>query len=288
MPEAYLRGFTETDTGFLNIHSKRSNMWRRQKPKQVMVRNKYYHQDWVPEGIDKNILEKTIGNGLEPEGLKALAKLIKIPNKMSDDDIAKVLTYVQFQRLRVPRQADIAMSLARSVLTHEMSKSDTGRYALKNFKVSINDSFRFNFLEMVHSSLSPYFSRMVWEVIKAEEGLSFVTSDSPVSFWNEDFIPPMEPGPGLYGTNVFFPINKYYLLHMYYLEYETGEKESSDPLPKNIEVEDGVIEIRSGGVFNKGQIESHNRIMYQLSQDLIAGESKNILEAAVSSRLEDG
>lgn len=43
-------------------------MWRRQKPKQVMVRNKYYHQDWVPEGIDKNILEKTIGGGLEPKG----------------------------------------------------------------------------------------------------------------------------------------------------------------------------------------------------------------------------
>jgi hypothetical protein len=38
-------------------------MWRRQKPKTVMVRNKYYHQDWAPDGVDKNILEKRLVQG---------------------------------------------------------------------------------------------------------------------------------------------------------------------------------------------------------------------------------
>jgi hypothetical protein len=221
-------------------------MWRRQKPKTVMVRNKYYHQDWAPDGVDKNILEKTIGAGLEPEGITALNKLIEAPNEMSDEDISKVIAYVQFQRFCVPRQADMAKLLADTALKHEMSKFEVGRYALKHLKVSIKDSFRFNFLEAVHSSLSPYFSRMIWELIKADDETSFITSDSPVSFYNKDFIPPMEPGPGLYGTTVLFPINENFLLSMHHAEYETGEKKSSDALPKDTEVEDGVLEIRSG------------------------------------------
>jgi hypothetical protein len=72
VPESYLNGFTEEKTGFLHIYSKRSGLWRRQKPKQVMVRNKYYRQEWAPDGVDKNILEKTIGFTTEPKGLSSL------------------------------------------------------------------------------------------------------------------------------------------------------------------------------------------------------------------------
>jgi hypothetical protein len=75
VPESYLNGFTEEKTGFLHIYSKRSGLWRRQKPKQVMVRNKYYRQEWAPDGVDKNILEKTIGFTTEPKGLSSLRKL---------------------------------------------------------------------------------------------------------------------------------------------------------------------------------------------------------------------
>ena len=42
--------------------------------------------------------------------------------------------------------------------------------------------------------LGPYFARMKWDIVKAGEGYSFVTSDSPVTFFNGDFLPPYEPG----------------------------------------------------------------------------------------------
>jgi len=41
VPESYLNGFVDDESGFLNVYSKRSDLWRRQKPKQVMVKNKY-------------------------------------------------------------------------------------------------------------------------------------------------------------------------------------------------------------------------------------------------------
>ncbi len=285
VPKAYLEGFTEPDTGFLNIYSKRGNMWRRQKPKQVMVRNKYYHQDGVPDGVDNNILEKVIGEGLEPDGLAALSKLIEKPDDMSGEDISKVIDYVVFQRVRVPRQIEMAGSLTHTRLKNAMSKSDIGRCALGCVELSINDSFKFHLFEAAHGPLARYFSRMVWEVIKADDEASFITSDSPVAFYNEDFAPPKEPGPAFYGTTVLFPINKRYLLSMHHFEYETGEKNASDKLPKDTELEEGTLRIRSGRICSKQQVREQNYILYQLSQDVIVGESKGTLENVVQGKI---
>lgn len=180
VPESYLSGFTESTTGMLNIYSKKTGLWRRQKPKQVMVRNKYYHQGWAPEGVDKNILEKSLGASIEPKGMESLRKLIKEAEALDDEDSANILIYLQFQRLRVPRQADTAKALAKNVITQELRKTSKGRDALKLGKVVIKDSFRFNFLQMAHGTLTPFFSRMIWQLIEAEHGASFITSDSPV------------------------------------------------------------------------------------------------------------
>ena len=53
--------------------------------------------------------------------------------------------------------------------------------------IELNDSYRFNVMKILSRQLSPYFARMVWEIGKAEEGSSFITSDSPVSFVNKAF-----------------------------------------------------------------------------------------------------
>ncbi|RLA38762.1 MAG: hypothetical protein DRQ64_08285 [Gammaproteobacteria bacterium] len=281
VPESYLSGFTESTTGMLNIYNKKTGLWLRQKPKKVMVRNKYYHQRWAPEGVDKNILEKLLGASIEPKGMESLRKLIKEPEVLDDEDSANILIYLQFQRLRVPRQADAAKVLAKNAITQELRKTSKGRDALKLGKVVIKDSFRFNFLQMAHGTLTSFFSRMVWQLIEAENGSSFITSDSPVSFHNVDIIPPAEPGPGLYGTRVFFPINKRYLLAMHHPEIESGEEESTAPLPKCIDIEDGLIEIRKDIVWDKKQVQWVNWFMFQQSQDLIVGESKEALETTI-------
>lgn len=286
VPKSYLQGFTEEESGFLHLFSKRSNQWRRQKPKQVMVRNQYYYQESAPDGVDKNILEKMLGAEMEPKGLAAIKKLIEDPEKITAEDTANIIEYLQFQRIRVPRQSDMAKSLTKTALTLHLMRTLKGREALKLGKIDIKDSFRFEFMRIVHGSLSPYISRMIWELVKAPDSTSFVTSDSPVTFFNVDFLPPTEPGIALYGTTVLFPINKRYLLLMKHPEYEQGSKGTSEMLPRELDVEDGVVEVRRGTVWEPNMVDRQNWMMFQQCQDVIVGERKEILDKAIGKTLE--
>ncbi|MGR3179615.1 MAG: DUF4238 domain-containing protein [Candidatus Anammoxibacter sp.] len=283
VPESYLKGFANTKDGFLYIYSKQSNEWRRQKPKEVMVINKYYHQDGVPDGVDKNILENTLGSEIEPKGLMALQKLIKKNEKIDCNDVAYILRYLEFQRIRVPRQANMAKTIAKTKLLEVLSKDQECREVLKQCTVTIKDSIRFDYMKIVTGLLSPYFSRMTWEVVGIEDGLSFITSDSPVSFFNSDFHSSFsdEPGIALYGTMVLFPINKHFLLVLRHPEYAKEEKGASESLPMDLCVEDGVIELRRGKILNEDEVQLHNAIIYDLAHDLIVGESNEILEQVV-------
>ena len=229
---------------------------------EVMIRNKYYHQDWAPEGVDKNILEKRLGATIEPKGLFSFNKLLVTPDELNDDDTANIVAYLQFQRIRVPRQADMARAMARTALELHLSESPDGREVLRLGTITIKDSFRIYFMRAVSRVLCPYFSKMVWEIIHAPDGVSFVTSDSPVSFYNIDFPPPTEAGIGLYGTMVFFPINKGNLLLMRHPEYQEGKKRASDRLPKDLDCEDGFIEIRKDIVWNSESVRRANWTMF--------------------------
>ena len=180
----------------------------------------------------------------------------------------------------------MAKSLATNAITLEILKAPEGQEALKYAEVVMKDSFRFDFMKMVQGSMTPYLSKMIWELIEAEHGTSFITSDSPVTFFNADFLPPTEAGVALYGTIVLFPVNKKFLLKMHHSEYETGEKGTSEHLPIYPHVEDGVIEIRRGTIWGEENVNRQNWIMHQLSQDLVVGESKEILEIAIGKTLE--
>ena len=285
VPKSYLSAFVENESGFLHVYSKQSDMWRRQKPTQVMVRNKYYHQDWAPDGVDKNILEKRLGEFTEPKGLASLNKLLISPEELTDDDTAHILMYLQFQRIRVPRQAETAKALAQSALELSLAQKGFGQEAIKFCQIEMKDNFRFEFMRHVLGTLSPFMSRMVWELVEASPPASFITTDSPVTFFNVDFPPPFEPGIALYGTFLLFPINTKFLLILKHPEYERGAKGASEKLPNTLEIEDGVIEIRKDIVWDCTQVENHNSLMFCLAQDLIAASNKFTLEKAVGKSL---
>ncbi|GBO90526.1 hypothetical protein MSSD14B_41940 [Marinobacter salsuginis] len=246
-----------------------------------MVRNKYYCQDWAPDGVDQNILEKALGNVLEPRGLSALKRLVKCPAEMEAEDTANIVAYLELQRIRVPRQADEAKRLAELAIETMTMNDPRGRRILQTHKVVMEDSFRIEFMRMMTGNIAPYLGRMVWEVVEAPEGSFFITSDSPVSFWNKDFVPPAEAGVALYGTIVFFPLDAKHLLIMSHPEYKRGEKTASERLPHDLEFKDGHIEIDIGRVLNRDAVANHCSVMYMLSQDLIAGCSKECIDAAV-------
>jgi hypothetical protein len=87
--------------------ARKTKGWRKQKPDKLMKINRYYEQSHVPEGIDPYILERELGSWLEPEAKDALDKLLCHPSELNADDSAIILHYLESQRIRVPRQAEM-------------------------------------------------------------------------------------------------------------------------------------------------------------------------------------
>jgi hypothetical protein len=152
-------------------------------------------------------------------------------------------------------------------------------------RITIPEGFRFDAMRMSIGLLHPFFSRMAWKVVEAEEGSSFITSDSPVSFLNVAFVPPNEPGPGLIGTAVIFPIDSKHLLLMRHPEYVPGGQMSPTERVPEIKAEDGGVEVTYGEKWPESMVARQNWRMLELSHRLIVGNSRMAIQRAVDDSL---
>jgi Protein of unknown function (DUF4238) len=116
VPTWYLERFTDPKSGFLHAYDKTAETYWTPKPKNVMVIKDYYQQKHAPEGIDPDILETMLGSSIEPEAQRAFKKLLSRPGELTPDDSARMLTYLEVQRIRVSRQAEAAKEMMREVL----------------------------------------------------------------------------------------------------------------------------------------------------------------------------
>jgi hypothetical protein len=282
VPKSYLARFCDED-GFLHILDRSSGQYRRQRPKEVMKINSYYRQDWAPAGIDQNIFEKTLGEWLEAEAKDSIDRLIDLPASLTDQDTATLLIYIELQRIRVPRQAEAAKKQMREVVLR-LAPADALE-AIQSGKVvlTIKDSARFDYMRMVTGKLHPWFGKMEWEVFKAEADASFVTTDSPVSLYNAVAPPPAEPGLALAGTMVFFPLSSRHVLLMRHSEYRLNENISPIEVLPEPSVEDGHISITHGAIWEKEAVNEFNWKMMQLSNKLVVGNSRKILQECIAS-----
>ena len=277
VPRSYLARFVD-DHGFLHVYDRGKQSHRRQRPKEVMKVNSYYRQDWAPEGVDPNIMETMLGEWLEDEARGSLDRLIGAPAQLTDNDTAHLLTYLEMQRIRVPRQAETAKALMHTTLLRMAPPSAVEAIGSGAIQLSIKDSARFDYMRMALGSFSPWFGRMEWEVFAAEDGASFITTDSPVSLYNAAIPPPAEAGIGLAGTMVFFPLSSRYALVMRHPEYSNGCLTSPlEVLPTPVH-EDGQIPIIHGVVWDREIVDSFNWKLAQLSFRLIVANSRTILE----------
>ncbi|HDH28847.1 MAG TPA: DUF4238 domain-containing protein [Euryarchaeota archaeon] len=280
VPRWHLEKFVD-NKGFLHVLDKVKVAWRRQKPKEVMVVNQYYRQKWAPEGIDPNILEKSLGSKLEPEAKAAFDRLLAQAPDINDAETAAMLAYLELQRIRVPRQAEAAKQLLRRAIIKNSPPEVAKSIFDGKVNIDINDSFRFDFMRMVVGQMGVYFSRMEWEVVDAVEGSSFVITDSPVTYHNVDFFPPDEAGIALAGTKVFFPLSASRLLILRHPEYTIdGKVGASDKIP-GPELTNGRIKVVFGRAWTEEQVNRANWIMMQLSDRYVAGCNKEILESMV-------
>lgn len=281
VPASYLSGFSEDCSDYLHVFDKKRHTFRRQLPREIFHRRYYNRQPWAPEGKDPHIFEIKLGQEQEPKGLNALKQLLTCPEKLGEEDMVNILVYLNLQRIRVPRQASTVKFIYKSSLEEAIRRHPIGQDVLSVAEIVVNDSFRFDYMRTMHDFFVPYFSRMVWTIVTAKNGASFITSDSPVSFYNDSVLPPSEPGIALYGTRVLFPITKKHLLILTHPEFESRERSATEQIVEEVSIRDSTIEVRSGAICGGEFVTTHNRVMFLLSQEGIAGDREEVLRDAI-------
>ncbi len=241
-------------------------------------------ETWAPEGVDPNILETALGNDLEDKAKHSIDRLINDPASLDDHDYATLLTYLEFQRIRVPRQAEAAKHLMREAILRLASTPVSDSIRDGKVLLTMKDSARFDYMRWMIGNLHPWFARMEWEVVEAEEGASFITTDSPVSLYNPECPPPAEAGVALAGTKIFFPLSARTLLLMRHPECRSEHplKALADPV-----LSDSAISVTRGAVWNQKVVTSTNSKLLQLAHHFIVAENKEVLEQCGATRGKD-
>lgn len=274
VPSSYLGRFADSE-GFLNVWDRPRSQLRRQRPAEVMKIRYYYRQPWAPQGIDPNIMETALGQDLEGKATDAIDRLINDPTSLDDHDTATLLVYLEFQRIRVPRQAETAKHLMRETILRLAPTSISKSIQDGKMLLTMKESARFDYMRWMNGNLHSWFARMEWEVIEAEEGTAFITTDSPVSFYNPECPPPAEAGIALAGTKIFFSLSSRTLLLMRHPECRSEHPLKVLAAPM---LGDGVISITHGAVWNQKVVASTNWKLLQLSHHFVVAESKDVLE----------
>lgn len=276
VPEWYLKLFADSETEFLQIYDKQKKEWRKQKPDQVMVINHYYKQDWAPEGVDQNIFEKGMGAKIENEASFAFQRLITEKEKVSEDDIASILIYLDLQKIRTPKEEKKAKKLYKEHITNVAMQIPEVAPALKNNEVEIviKEQARFDYMRTLVGLHMRYFFSMDWNIVEVAPNCSFITSDNPVTLINYEQPPPLETGIGLAGTSVLFPITPSFLLIM--THRQDKEIHPLTPIPKP-ELGATRIRIRSSKCLEKN-VKTFNYFMYANAQGLVVSDNKNFIK----------
>ncbi len=234
----------------------------------------YYRQLWAPEGKDPNALEKGLDHNLESKCGVILDRLIAAPEQLTDDDTACLLNYLEWQRIRVPRQAEINENLARQGILKAI--------ASKEVILSFKDSARFDFMKDLSGLFLPWFGRMEWEVVTAGDEAVFITTDNPVSFFNSAVQPPAEPGIALAGTVVLFPLSSPHALLMRHNEYKLDIATPLRQLVLPTDTDDDIV-ITSGAIWSRKQVESFNEKLVRQSSRFLVAENRSALERCMAA-----
>jgi hypothetical protein len=275
-----LEKFADPVTGFLHIYDKTAQRWRRQKPEKVMCINNYYRQNHAPLGIDPYIFEKGLGGNIEPNATIALKKLLSRPPNFTVEDTAAMIMYLAIQYLRVPRQAEMAKEMLMKFLLLSAPSEILEAMMRKRISITVRDEFRFDFIRISIDTYSRYLDRMELEVIEAEKGCYFLTTDSPVSLFNSALLPPLEAALHLVGTLVFFPLDSQHLLLLRHPESREPHHNPVERVPEP-QCEDGEITVHYGRVLTENQVNDHNGLMLELAHHIVVARNTEILRSAL-------
>lgn len=282
VPKWYLSNFINPSDGFLEVYDKIRNIWRRQKPKEVMVINNYYRQLWAPHGTDVNILEEIFGRTIEPNAKDVFDKIID--RRVIDQvDMANFIAYIEAQRIRVPREAQKAKKITEALILkfiHEHPELTNIAVELKKrkIKIEIKDSVRFEYMKSAIGIFSSVLPHMLWEIVCPKQGYSFLTTDSPITLYNPAFPPPFEPGIKHAGTTVLFPMTPKYLLILNHRDKLSNAPPPPDKPVYYQKLDKGDIKVDVGRVIPETAVSKINWVMAQLADRYIVANEKSVIE----------
>jgi hypothetical protein len=287
VPESYLNGFVDPESDCLHAYDKISGNYWTPKPWNVMVIGNYYRQNHAPEGVDPDVLEKGFGSWIESIVKNSFSKLVNNPHTLTNEDTSNIITYLELQHTRVPRQVELAKRFSKTGRLRRALQETFPELGLEESTLASSDHFRFDFMKMFWGVFAHYFSRMNWEVVTAPGTCSFITSDSPVSFYNIACPPPIEAGIALAGTMVFFPLDFQHLLVLRHRAYVRDTIENATEEIFYDRTEPTEFDLIYGGVITEDQVDRFNYIMLHLSDRIIVGKSKTIIDRIIESCPQD-
>lgn len=274
VPTSYLNRFTDSK-GNLHIRDTARNQTRYQKPNKVMKIDAYYRQSWAPSGVNPNILEDGLATGIEGQIKAIIDCLVDSPGSLAGDDASTLVVYLETQRIRVPRQAVWAKELMRETLLRLMPANIAAQIEAGEFQLTMKDSARFDFMRMAIGTIHPWMVRMEWEIVEAEVGSCFITTDSPVSFYNPACGPPAEAGIGLAGTKIFFPLSSRKLLLMRHPECRSESPLTILPEPV---AQSSTVVLRHGAIWDAVRVRNINWKLARLAHEIIVAENEIALK----------
>ena len=284
VPASYLQRFLNPKSGMLIVYDKEKKEWRNQKPEEIMFVKNYNRQEWAPKGVDPYIFERTLSN-LENNAKLVIDKLISQSKEFTEDEIINFTVFLSYLRTGVPRQARMVTRLYEELISNFARQDVEVSKALQEGKFIITvrkKESRFNYMRQVLGHHMYFILRMNWTVIYTRQVAKFITTDSPVTYYNVKIPPPLEAGIGLVGTVILFPLSPTHLLTLSHPEYD--ENSQIDSLTKLEikhlqEIEDvGRVAIQYDIERRDGFVRSTNEILFMQSDRYVVGTNKEDLE----------
>lgn len=222
-----------------------------------------------------------MASGIE-DGIKRIIDcLIDTFGNLTENDAATPLSYLEFQRIRVPRQAAWGTNLMRENILRHISDDIGAKIESGEFQLTMADSVRFDFMRFAIGTIHPWLARMEREIFEAVAGSSFITTDSPVSFYNPACPPPAEAGISLAGTIVFFPLSSRKLLLMRHPECRTSMPLTplSEPTEQN-----STVALSYGNIWDSELVRNANWKLARLSHEIFVADNEATLQQGELNR----
>lgn len=277
VPVSYLKKFRSA-AGLLWRFDRERQTIRQTSPKAIMYLENYNRQDHAPPGVDPNVLEIGLGRDIEQKWLGPLHRLIHSPTRMYEDDLDTLVAYLEIQRIRVPRQFEAMKEAWRREALLAATPDTLDRLVRGAATLTFHPVARINFMHGSLGRIGGYFYQMKWCVIRAGDGASFVTTDSPVTFFNPAVQLPYEPDIACAGTIVYFPLDSLHMLVMFHDPRYRGTLGPLETVPAPVEGAPVEVRIRTGERVDRAEVTRLNRIVASRSERYVVAGERTELE----------